>query len=589
MKTNSPRTDTGHARDFAEIALGYAAEAADGANARRFCKWIRLAAERHLNDLARSESDPSWPYEFDAWWGNDVCDFIEKLPHVEGEWDTPTITLEPPQIFILVVIFGWRRRSDGLRRFTSVYIEMARKGAKSTLTAGVALYCLACEGETGPQVVIGATTGEQAGKVFKPAKAMVDKTPDLQEAFGLQAWSRSITCAENGGYIQPINAKGKTQDGWNPYLGVMDELHAHKDRALYDVIKSAFGARKAPLMWVITTAGYNMAGVCYEQRALVCRILDGALAAEHYFGIIFTLDEGDDPYDPETWVKANPMLGVTPTLQSMEAYAAEAMASPASEGEFKTKRLNLWLGAASAWLNMAQWRACDDPGLGWDSFDGLDCYVGADLADKDDICAVVLAGLRPDGMLLIKPVFFLPEAVLKTTKDAEGTSGVAPYRAWAKSGHLVITEGDWIDHDEVEFLVRIWIARYGARKVTFDQFAAAQAMASRLNEDLGSPDDPLAAILHKSAPNVTDPARELEARVKAGLLRHDGNPVLTWMAANTVVSRRVDGSIIPKKETPGSAMKIDGIDAAINAIAPWVMGERREASYFETLDPEEWA
>jgi phage terminase large subunit-like protein len=562
--THSPATAvaTEHARDYAGIAERYARDVVAGRVVA--CKWVRLSCKRHLDDLKRK----GWGYRFDAWYGNDVCDFIEKLPHVEGSWETPTLTLEPPQVFILVVVFGWRRVADGKRRFTSAYIEMARKGAKSTLTAGIALYCLTCEGEVGPQIIIGATTGEQAGKVFKPAKGMVEKTRDLREAFGVEAWARSITCSENGGYIQPINAKGSTQDGWNPHVGILDELHAHKDRGLYDVIKSAFGARKNPLLWVITTAGYNMAGVCYEQRTFVTKVLEGIFEADHYFGIIFTIDEGDDPYDERVWVKANPMLGVTPTLDGMRAYAKEAKASPASEGEFKTKRLNVWLNSASAWLNMAQWTACADPSLSWDDFDGLECWIGADLADKDDITAAALIAFDRDGRLLIKPRFWLPDAVLRHPDHAEG-KGPAPYRTWAAQGHLTLTEGDWVDHREVEKVIRGWRDRYGARKAIFDQFAAALAMASRLNED-GDPDNPFAEVLHKNAANVTDPAKELEARVKAGpqRLRHDGNPVLSWMASNVVVSRRTDGTILPKKESEMSPNKIDGIDAVVNALKP---------------------
>ena len=535
---------------------------------------MRLAAQRHLRDIERSRRDPGWGCYFDPDHANDVCDFIEKLPHVEGSWTTRTIRLEPPQVFILAAVFGWRRRSgpqpewSDPRRFSSVYIEMARKGAKSTLTAGVALYCLCCEGEAGPQIIIGATTGEQAGKVFKPARRMVEMTPALAEAFNLRPWARSIECRDNNGFIQPINAKGKTQDGWNPHVGILDELHAHKDRALFDVIRSAFGARKNPLLWAITTAGYDTAGVCYEQRDFVCKVLEGAVEADHYFGIIFTLDDGDDPFDERVWRKANPMLGVTPTLESMRSYAAEAKVSPASEGEFKTKRLNLWLNAANAWLPMAQWLACADPKLDWADFEGLDCWVGGDLADKDDITALVLAAFDLQGRLIFKPRFWLPDAVLHRPEHAEGR-GAAPYRTWAKQGVLTLTEGDWVDHTQVEAQVREWVGRFAVRKVIFDQFAAAQAMAVRLNESFGGT-DPLAEILWKSAKNVTDPARELEARVRSGpmRLRHDGNPVMTWMASNVVVSRRVDGSILPKKEREMSANKIDGIDALVNAIKP---------------------
>jgi phage terminase large subunit-like protein len=565
--TPSPTTDADlppgeHARDYSGIALAYAQDVVAGRIVA--CKWVKAACQRHLDDLKKED----WPFHFDRWHGDDICDFIEKLPHVEGDWETATIRLEPPQIFILVVVFGWRK-PDGRRRFSTVYIEMARKGAKSTLTAGVSLYCLTCEGEVGPQIVIGATTGEQAGKVFNPARKMVGMTPALRSAFELEAFTRSITCAQNGGFIQPINAKGKTQDGWNPHVGVLDELHAHRDRSLFDVIKSAFGARKNPLLWIITTAGFDTNGVCYEQRTVATKMLDGAVELDHLFAIIFTLDEGDDPFDEFNWPKANPMLGVTPSLDTMRSAAADAKVSPREEGNFKTKNLNLWMNAASAWLNMAQWKACIDEALSWEDFEGLDCWIGGDLADKDDITALALAAFDTKGRLIFKPMFWLPEAVLRHPDHAEGR-GPAPYRTWAAQGHLQLTPGDWVDHNVVEDQIVGWIEKFSIRKITFDQFAAAQAMASRLNEEYGWGTEPLAEILHKKASAVTDPAKELEARVKAGpdRLRHDGNPVMNWMAANAVVSRRRDETILPIKESEMSPNKIDGIDALINAIAP---------------------
>jgi phage terminase large subunit-like protein len=554
-----------HARDYSGIALRFAEDVVAGRMTA--CKWVRAACMRHLRDMEHAET--GWKYHFDRWHGDDVCDFIEKLPHTEGEWETPTIFLEPPQVFILVVVFGWRK-PDGRRRFTTVYIEMARKGAKSTLTAGVSLYCLCCEGESGPQIVIGATTGEQAGKVFNPAKKMVAQTPALRTAFEVEAFAKSIACSQNGGFIQPINAKGKTQDGWNTHVGVLDELHAHKDRSLFDVIKSSFGARKNPLLWIITTAGFDTNGVCYEQRTSATKMLDDAVELDHLFAIIFTLDEGDDPFDERNWIKANPMIGITPSLETMRTDAADAKVNPRQEGNFKTKNLNLWMNAASAWLNMVQWHACGDAALRWDDFDGLDCWIGGDLADKNDITALVLAAFDAEGRLIFKPKFWLPEAVLQRPDHAEGR-GPAPYRTWSRGGDppLILTPGDWVDHNVVEAQAVEWIERYAVRRATFDQFAAAQAMASRLNEEYGGE---LAQILHKKASAVTDPAKELEARVMSGptRLRHDANPVMTWMASNAVVDRRRDETILPIKESQMSPNKIDGIDALINAIAPAV-------------------
>lgn len=582
-----------HRRDYAGIAEKWARDVVAGREVA--CKWVKLACRRHLDDLVRAKKDKRWGYRFDLWHADDVCDFIEKLPHVEGVWCTcpksrtgehndrcGLIDLLPPQIFILAVVFGWRRLDDGFRRFSYAYIEMARKGAKSTLSSGVSLYCLSCEGEVGPQVVIGATTGDQAMKVFKPAQGMVRKSPDLREAFGIEAWARSITCSESGGYIQTINAKGSTQDGHNPHLGVLDELHAHKDRGLFDVIKSAFGSRVNPLFWLITTAGFNLHGVCYEQRTYLTKVLQGIFQADHYFGIIFTLDDAeldangdvitpaDDPYDPKVWPKANPLMPVTPRPKTMAKDAADARASPAAEANFRTKNLNQWMNAASAWLNLAAWRACANVALDWSDFEGLDCWIGGDLADKDDITSLVLAAFDTSGRLIFKPLFWLPSAVLDHPDHADG-QGPAPYRTWVEQGHLLLTEGDWVDHNVIEAQIRDWMATYSVRGVLGDQFAAFQQMASRINED-GDPDRPLARVLPKNAKNFTDPAKELEARVKSGpsRLHHDGNPVMDWMASNVVVSRKLDGTILPKKESESSPNKIDGFDALITAMHPMV-------------------
>lgn len=566
-------------KDYVAIATDYARKAVADNKQIKHCKLVRQAARRHLSDLKRE----NWGYYFSEWHANDVCDFIEKLPHVAGSWESPDIILDPAQVFILVSVFGWRRKSDDGRRFNYVYIEMARKGAKSTLTAGVALYCLCCEQEVGPEIIIGATTGEQAGKVFNPAKAMVDKTPDLQEAFELETYVRSVFCKMNNGFIQTINSKGKTQDGWNPHLSILDELHAHKDRALFDVIRSSMGARKNPLMWIITTAGYNLGGVCYGERSKIIKVLTGALEADHMFGIIFTLDAaedyddgrkvGDDPFDERVWPKANPMLGITPTIASMRQLAKEAQAG--SDGEFKTKRLNLWLGAAQAWLSVEKWKLCADPKLTWDDFKGLECFAGGDLADKDDLNALVLAALRGDTLLL-KPRFWLPENTLKT-HDAAEAKGAAPYKMWHQQGFLELTPGDWVDHDVIENVIREWDKEFGIRHVTLDQFAAAQRMAARLNEGR-SEDEGFARILPKNAKNVTDPAKDFENRIKAGQkkLIHDGNPIATWMVSNVVVTRHINGTIIPKKDDQESDLKIDYVDAAVNAIQPMVVHDPEE-------------
>lgn len=518
-------------------------------------KWIKLACQRQIDDLARANSDPSWPYRFDDWQANNVCDFIEKLPHIEGKWSTPTITLEPWQLFILTTAFGWRRRDDDGRRFEQVYIECGRKNAKSALTSGVSLYCLCCENEIGPQVKTAATSGAQAKIVFSVAAKMARATPDLCQTFGLEVMAHAVVCHHNNGSIQPINAKSSSQDGLNPHLYVLDEIHAHKDRSLFDVLRSATGARKNPLGWYITTAGYNTQGVGYEQRTYVTKILEHVFDDDTYFGVIYTLDDDDDPFDEYVWRKANPNLGVSVDIAKLRSYAKQAQNSPASAGEFKTKRLNLWQNAHSVWLPMEHWKACGDSSLKIEDFVDCPAAIGVDLADTNDVAALVIV-FRRNGMLHAFSRFYLPEDLVEICAHRTTTH----YKIWADQGFITTTPGDFIDHGLIEQEIRDLCSKYQVKAVNLEHYGSAQIGASLLK------DNHPVAIIAKNADQYSDFAKLLEAWVEIEKFRHDGNPVLTWMASNCVVSRLVNGSILPKKETADSPKKIDGIDALILAI-----------------------
>jgi phage terminase large subunit-like protein len=561
-------------RNFVAIALEYAQGAVSDRLGHQHCKWVRLACQRHLDDLERSEGDPAWPYEFDPWRAADVCDFIEKMPHVEGEWDSPTIELEPWQIFIQCSIFGWRRRSDGGRRFSMVYEEVARKNAKSTRVAANSLYGLSCEGEPGAQIYIGATTGDQAGKVFNPANQMVRRTPDLREAFGLEPYSRAITCAENGGFIRPINAKSSTQDGHNPHWGILDELHAHKDRGLFDVVRSAKGARRNPLLWMITTAGTDMVGVCYEQRELVTKILEGLVPMEHYFGIIYTLDgkdeaydgaPADDAFDEDCWIKANPNLDVSVNRAELQEMAAEAKLG-IGKSNYLTKRMNIWLNAPNQWIPMPLWDEAADPSLNIEDFEGEPCWIGLDLSDTDDITAKVRVFER-EGVIYAFPTFYLPEELVRDLASSVG----GHYAKWADDGALTLTPGNWIDHDQVEEEVRADCDRFGVMAIRFDLYGAATAMSSRL-ETAGHN----SAVLPKRTVHYTDPANDLIARLKVGRFRHDANPCFRWMASNVIAQEYGDKGILPKKDKRNPANKIDGIDALLLGLHPLLAEEKAE-------------
>lgn len=548
------------ARDYAGIAGGYARDVVAGRVLA--CKWVRLACERHLRDLKRSRADASWPYYFDAWHASDVCDFAEKLPHIEGKWAKPTIDLEPWQIFGLAVVFGWRRRSDKGRRFSKVYWEVARKNAKSTLAAVVTLYCFCCEDEPAPYVFIGATTGDQARKVFHPARMMVIKTPALAEAFGLKVWSKSLT-EPGGGYVQCINAKGSTQDGHNPHLAVLDELHAHKDRGLYDVIDSAFGARTNPLLWIITTAGFDTQGVCYEQRTFVTKLLEQIVEAEHYFGLIYTLDEGDDPFDPRVWGKANPNLAVSVQVRQMEGAAAEAKAQPGKMGEFLTKRMNVWTTASKAHVDVAKWRACNGP-VDLEALREVPCWGGYDLGATSDMTSFRLIWLV-GGRLKTWGLRYLPEAAVepRTTRNS------VPYARWAREDfmgrkYLTVTPGDVTDYAYIERDIRWALGHFNVQGIGFDSWKSQD-----LNNRLTADGAPLIEVRQGHA-SLAGPMAELDRLYLSGLLDHGGDEVLNWCASNVVARPDENNNLVPSKKR--SYEKIDDYAALLNALAVGLKG-----------------
>lgn len=557
-------------RDYEAITQDYIAAVRCGRITT--CKWVKLACERHVQDVKRSQQDLSWPYEYKREQAFKVCAFAEALPHIEGSWDTTNVVLAPWQVACLSIIFGWRRRNDGGRRFSKVYWEMARKQGKSTIAAVVGLFCFCLEKEPAPYIFVGATTGAQAQKVFHPMKMMTTKTALLRERFSLKVWSKSIT-EPGGGYVQTINSRGSTQDGHNPSVAILDELHAHKDRALYDVIDSAFGARRNPLLWIITTAGFDTEGVCYEQRTYVTKILEGVVQADHYFGIIYTLDEGDDQFDPKVWIKANPNLGVSVQVANMETAAKEAQAQPGKQAEYATKRLNVWTSARAGHVSVAKWKSCAGS-VDLDALRDLPCWAGYDLGSTSDLTSFRLIWWV-DGRLKTWGLRYLPEAAVepRTTRNA------VPYGRWRHQTFmgrplLTVTPGDVTDYAYIEKDIRWALATFRIQAVGFDSWNS-QDLNSRLLAD-GAP---LLEVRQGHA-SLAGPMKELDRAYLSGQFDHGGDEMLTWCASNVVARPDHNDNLVPSKRL--SSEKIDDYAALLNAIAVSRAAETPTVSVYET-------
>lgn len=568
-------------RDFVKIAKDYARSAIRDKNRTKHGLLIQQASQRFLDDLKRSRKKDC-PFKFDPWHANDACDFIEKLPHVEGKWDSPTIVLHPSHIFFVVQLFGFRKREPIMvpgwgengrfhpRRFTSALFAVARKNAKSLLSSSILLYCLCCEPEEGAQVISAATTFPQASIIFNTAKRQVEKTPDLREGFGLDVWAKAISRFETGASFKPIHAKASTQDGLNPSHVGLDEIHAHKTPDLVNVLTSAQGGRSNPLWLYTTTEGYVNAGPWGDMRQFARRLLSGVFkdSADHFLVVFFAIDvadkslgiKADDEFDEKAWRKANPLIDVNPhLLTAIRTAAVEAKQMPSKMAEFRIKRLNRPAETADGWIDLNRWAQCGgEVNLDW--LEQYPCWGGLDLASTSDLCAFRLVW-NVEGHLYTHGWRWVPDSAVSMRTER----GTVPYAAWVSSGLIKQTGGNVTDYSVIESDILALTDRFNVLQVAFDRWNA-----SDLTNRLADAEVPLIEFIQ--GPRSFHPAMQALERAYMGKnLSHGADPVLSWCASNIVARRDQNLNMAPDKKR--SADKIDDMVALLMAVGISVAAE----------------
>jgi len=547
-------------------------------------KWIKAACRRFLDDLEAQATD--WPYRFDPLLVERICSFAELMPHVEGEWAKPVyvdgvarvqrIRLEDWQVFFLANLFGWVNKATGLRRFRRFYEEVARKNAKTAIGAIICNYLTFADGEPGAQVYSFATKKDQAKIVWSTAKAMVQREPEFAH-LGAAYNTLAIFSLTSNSTFKPLARDHGSLDGLNTHGFLADEVHAQKERGLWDVMDSSTGARSQAMGGGITTAGSDRAGICYELRAYVCKILNGVLhrhgglgfkiegdsvVDDTWFGLIYTIDDDDDPFDEACWPKANPNLNVSVKLDDMRAQAAKAMVMASATNEFLTKRLNVWVNADTAWMDMRAWNACADRDLDPAQFEGQECWAALDLASRSDIAAKAKLFRREINGVWHYYLFvtsYLNEEAVEASSNSQ-------YKGWARAGHLVVTEGNTTDFGKIREDLREDAKAFRLVEVPYDPYQATQLAQEMVAEGL-----PMVE-LRQTVQYLSEPMKELEALALSGRLHHTGCPVLEWMVANVVCHRDAKDNIYPRKERYEN--KIDGVVAAIMALARCMVGSK---------------
>ena len=530
------------------------------------CKWVHHACRRFLDDL---EHGHERGLAFDVEKAQDVLDFFDHVPHIKGRWASQPIVPSGWQVFVLVNLYGWVWEATGLRRFRSAYIEVCRKNGKSTFVAPLGLYMTRWDGEPGAEVYSAATSRDQARIVFDTARDMV-RNSKLRNH--IQAFNHSVCHESSSSFFKPLAADSDTLEGKNTHLALIDELHAHKNRRVYDVLELSMGARDQPLLLVITTAGDDRTGICYEVRDYLVKVLEQVFDDDSCFGVIYCLDDDDDWKDQSGWIKANPNLGISPRMDDMQRLCQKAQQTPSATSEFKRKRLGIWCEGEAAYFNMEDWRHCPklapDPRL-----KSLPCYLALDLSSKRDITALV--GLFPDDdrHYHLKVRFYLPEAVLDPKKSGKAHHIQKLYQQWADDGWLILTPGQIIDYSVIYKDAKDWAEHYNAAEIAFDPWGATQ-LATQLQEDGFE-----IVQVQQSVKNFSEAMKETDAVMIDHRIHHEHNPVMAWMMSN--VNARVDknDNVFPNKLNDES--KIDGPVAAFMAMNRALLQQENDSVYDE--------
>lgn len=524
------------------------------------CSYVYAACERYLEDIERPEFELKWKL------AEKFMRLFQKFHHVIGEWETPNIILSPWQKFFYlnVELFYWKK--TGKRRYKTAHLEVARGNGKSAMSSVTGLiYLNLIEVVAGNKVYACATKRDQARIVLDSARAMAKKNKSYLKNTGAKVYMHKITHEKSESEFVALSSDHDSLDGLQPVLAIVDELHAHKNRKLYDVVDSAMSKRKDSFLQVITTAGDSTAGIGYSQSQYAKKVALGEVDDDTFMSLVYTLDEDDDWKDPKVWIKANPNWGVSVDPEAFTAKARKAMANPSDEANFKIKHLDLWQNTLTQFFSVKKWDALGDTSLKLEDFKGMKCYTGVDLASKIDIASIgYVFKNKKTGKFTIFDQSFCPEETIEESKNNL-------YTEWVESGALIKTPG--ASHN-IENIRNAYVKEANNLKVAathYDPWNATE-FAQQLEKKRID-----ATEFRMSVANLSEPMKKLEALIRDGLIEHNGSPLLSWCLGNVVAKRDHNDNVFPRKDH--DSLKIDPIVSIIMAIAGWVDEEENESVY----------
>ncbi|EQI80837.1 terminase large subunit [Clostridioides difficile] len=522
--------------------------------------YAKLACQRHLNDLEKSNTD-EFEYYFNVEKANKILDFAETLIIAEGEEETPVV-LEGFQIFILGSLNGWVNKINNHRRFRNSYVQLGRQNGKSFLNGILATFYGNFSGYNYGQIYCTATKMDQAKIVFREIMKFINADKDLQELFKIKEYESTIECKLTKSTIKALGKDTKSIDGFRPLLGIVDEYHAHKDNQMYKLLEGGTRRMKECLISVITTAGFEINCPCYELYEYCCNLLIGLYTNEKQFVYITQMDKDDDIWNYENWIKANPL--VCKDKENLENLISVGKTAKDIGGndlrDFLVKGLNNWMQLSeNQYILVDDWKKCATNKTLKD-FRGYKCNIGLDLSSGGDLTSLALIFVFMDGKdkkYFIHSHSFIPkmrvEEHIKTDR--------VPYDLWIKKGLLTVTEtigGIKTDYKYILRYLNDIICKYDLK---VEQIGYDPRNADTFLVDLEEIGD--CVEIYQSARSLNDATEDFRLEIKAGNIEYNKeNELLTWSIINAKVVYNGEFIKIDKNK---SHQRIDPIDAIIDA------------------------
>lgn len=512
--------------------------------------YIKLAAERFFRLMYNER------YEFREGKVEQVCGFISIIHHYTGKHAGKPFVLEAWQEWIVASMYGFYLRGTNERLVQSAYIEMARKQGKSAFASALCLYHLIADGEMNAEVYMAANSKDQAKVSFNMASNF-SKMLDPGKEF-LDPYRDTIKYERTLSFLKVLAADSSKLDGPNASMYLIDEYHAAKNSGVKDVLQSSQGMRENPMAVIITTAGFDRLGVCYQYREMCTEVVSGLKEDDTLFIAIYCLDKEDDWKDEAVWVKSNPNLGVTVQTKYLKTQVRKAINTPSDEVGIKTKNLNIWCDAEKTWIK-DDYILSASANVNLKEYNGLDCFIGVDLSSTSDLTSFSVMIPTTEKMVW-KTFYFLPEAALTEKRFKE------LYGEWARQGALCITPGNVVDYDFILNKIMEIGQILNIVTIGYDSWNATQFVINCTEK--GLPMEPYS----QSIGNFNKPTKELERLLLSGVAVIDNNIITRHCFRNVVMARDKNGNTKPSKQY--EEKKIDGVIAMIEALGVYLMCPR---------------